>query len=79
MIIFDMPNASMKKLAKRIRELRIKRGLTQEEVAEKSGMKYKHYQELEEQKPPRDTKFSTIEKIARKGLNVSLRQLFNFK
>ncbi len=68
----------MKKLARRIKELRIKRGMTQEEVAEKAGMKYKHYQELEEQKPPRDTKYSTIEKVARKGLNISLKQLFNF-
>jgi transcriptional regulator with XRE-family HTH domain len=38
-------SATAKKLAKRIKELRLESGLTQEEAAKKCGLKYKYYQE----------------------------------
>ncbi|MDP3920447.1 MAG: helix-turn-helix transcriptional regulator [Candidatus Omnitrophota bacterium] len=77
MIIHRMASQARKKLAKRIKELRKKRRFTQEEAAEKAGIKYKYYQEMESTNP-RDMKFSTLEKIA-KGLGVPLSQLFKFK
>ncbi len=77
MIIHVMASPARKKLTKRIKEIRKKRKFTQEEVAEKSGIKYKYYQEMESSNP-RDIKFSTLEKIA-KGLGVPLSQLFKFK
>ena len=63
-----------KKLAKRIQELRKKRGLTQEEAAKKCGIKYKYFQE-HESKNPRDLRLSTMEKIA-EGLDVEIADLF---
>jgi transcriptional regulator with XRE-family HTH domain len=63
-------------LGKRIKELRIERGLTQEEAAKKCGIKYKYYQEHEGNKP-RDMRLSTMEKIA-KGLDVPLKKLMTF-
>ncbi len=71
-----MASAERRKLARRIKEIRKKRRLTQEEAAEKTGIKYKYYQEIEGSKP-RDMKLSTLEKIA-KGLQVSLWKLFKF-
>ena len=52
------------KLAKRIRELRRKRGITQEKLSELSGIDYKHIQLLESKKPPA-AKLDTIEKLAK--------------
>ena len=72
-----MASQARKKLTRRIKELRKKRRFTQEQVAEKAGIKYKYYQEMESA-TPRDIKFSTLEKIA-KGLGVPLLQLFKFK
>jgi len=63
------------KLAKRIKELRLERGLTQEEAAKKCGLKYKYYQEYEG-KNPRDMRLSTMEKIT-KGLGTDLKALFD--
>ena len=57
------------KLAKRLRELREERGLTQEEAARKCKMEYKYYQRYESSQP-RDMRLSTLEKIAR-GFDVS--------
>jgi transcriptional regulator with XRE-family HTH domain len=38
-------------LANRLRRLRAKQGLTQEEVAEKAGLDFRYYQRLESRKP----------------------------
>jgi transcriptional regulator with XRE-family HTH domain len=57
-----------KSVAMNLKELREKRGLTQEEVADLCGMEYKQYQRYESTKPV-DMRLSTIEKIA-KGLKV---------
>lgn len=51
-------------LAKRIRQLRKKYGYTQEELAEKTGINYKHLQRLEGKNPPA-IKIDTLEKIAK--------------
>lgn len=66
-----------KKLAKRIRELREKRGLTQEKLSELSGIDYKHIQLLESKNPPA-AKLDTIDKLA-KAFNISLSKLLDFK
>jgi len=72
-----MSSQVAKKLANRIKELRLQRGWTQEEAAKKCGIKYKYYQEHEGSKP-RDMRLSTLEKIA-KGLDADLIELFQFK
>ena len=48
---------------KNIKRLRKKRGLTQEELAEKSGIDYKYIQKLEGKTPPA-VKIDTIKRIA---------------
>jgi len=72
-----MKASVMGKLAKRIKELRIKTGLTQEQFAESIGVKYKYYQEYEG-KSPRDIRLSTLEKIA-SGYKLPLWKLLKFK
>ncbi len=66
-----------RKLAKRIRELREKRGLTQEKLSELSDIDYKHIQLLESKNPPA-AKLDTIDKLA-KAFNITLSKLLNFK
>lgn len=61
--------------AKRLRQLRKKRGYTQQKVAELANIEYKHIQRLESKKPC-DVKLSTLEKIA-KAFNISLSELLN--
>lgn len=65
-----------KRLASRLREIRVRKDLTQQEVAELCGIEYKHYQVLEGSQPD-DVKLSTVEKIAI-GLNVPLWKLLKF-
>jgi transcriptional regulator with XRE-family HTH domain len=62
-----------KKLAKRIRELRKKKGLTQEKLAELAGIDYKHVQLLESKNPPYP-KLDTLEKLA-KAFKIPLSKL----
>ena len=50
-------------LLKRLKQLRKQKGLTQEQVAEKSGFSVKYYQMLESGKRP-DMRLSTIERLA---------------
>ncbi len=52
-----------KAAAMNLKELRVKRGMTQEEAADLCGMEYKQYQRYESSKPV-DMRLSTIEKIA---------------
>lgn len=70
-----MSLTTAQKLAKRIKELRIERGWTQEEAAKRCGIKYKYYQEHEGSNP-RDIRLSTMEKIA-KGFSIELADLFS--
>lgn len=57
-----------KTVAKNLKQLRDKRGLTQEEAADLCKMEYKQYQRYESNKLS-DMRLSTIEKIAR-GFDV---------
>lgn len=65
-----------KKLAKRIKELRKKHGLTQERLSDLSGIDYKHIQLLESKNPP-SAKLQTLEKLA-KAFGISVSELTNF-
>ncbi len=71
-----MDTVIQKKLAKRLRELRKKKGFTQEQLAELSGVDYKHVQLLESKDPPA-TKINTVEKIA-KAFGITIAQLLKF-
>ena len=66
-----------KKLAKRLKELRKETKLTQERLAELSGIDYKHIQLLESNNPPA-AKINTIEKLA-KAFKISVSKLVDFK
>ena len=71
-----MNTVIQKKLAKRLRELRKKQGITQERLAELSGIDYKHIQLLESKDPPA-AKLDTLEKLA-KAFKVAPAQLLQF-
>ncbi len=64
-------------LANRLRELRKKKKLTQEKLAEMAGIDYKHIQLLESKKASAP-KIDTLEKLA-KAFNISLSKLLDFK
>lgn len=63
-------------LAKRLKELRKKHGLTQQKVAELAGVDYKHIQLLESKNPPA-ARIDTLEKIAR-AFGINSAQLLCF-
>jgi len=71
-----MDTAIRLKLAKRIKELRKRKGLTQEQLSELSGIDYKHIQLLESNKTPA-AKLDTIEKLA-KAFGISPSKLLKF-
>lgn len=56
-----------------LRELRKSKGLTQEALAQRSGVDYKYLQKLEGSKPSSPT-LSTLNKLA-KGLQITLVEL----
>ena len=66
-----------KKFSVHLRALRKKRGLTQEQLAEKAGLEYKYIQMLEGKTPPSAT-LRTLNKLA-KALRVPVIQLLDFK
>ena len=66
-----------KLLAKRIKELRQERGLTQVEAARKCDISFKYYQEYEGSHA-RDMRLSTMHKIAR-GFDTTLPKLLDFE
>jgi transcriptional regulator with XRE-family HTH domain len=58
-------------LLKRLKRLRQRARLTQEEFAEHAGMSYKYYQQIESGRKP-DLRLSTLEKLARAhGIKLS--------
>lgn len=61
------------RLAKELKKLRTKAGLTQEQVAEKAGISHRYYQLLESEKPTRSAKIEILDKLStafkRKFLN----------
>jgi len=64
------------KFARRIRELRKRKGLTQQQLAELADLDYKHVQRLES-KNPTDVKLETLEKLA-KAFKISPKKLLDF-
>ena len=70
-----MSNSLSLHVGKRVKELRKKLGLTQEELAEKTGLDYKYLQRIEG-KSPTNLKLETIEKFA-KALKVSPAKLLD--
>ena len=63
-------------LGQRVKELRNKRGITQEKLAELTKTSYKYIQRIEGKTNPPDVRLSTIEKIA-KALKVSIGKLID--
>ena len=51
------------RLSRELRKLRKKKGLTQEQVAEKAGISHRYYQTLESSKPTRSAKIEILEKL----------------
>jgi len=64
------------KLAFRIRELRKKKGWTQDKLSEMADIDYKHIQLLESKKAPA-AKLDTLEKLA-KAFNITPSELLKF-
>jgi transcriptional regulator with XRE-family HTH domain len=62
-------------LAERLRQLRKKRGLTQEETAERANISYKYYQQVELGKK-RDLRLSTLMKLA-EAFDISVSKLLD--
>lgn len=60
-------------LLRRLKKLRQRAGLTQEQFAEIAGMSYKYYQQIEAGRK-RDLRLSTLEKLA-KAHHIELFQL----
>lgn len=71
-----MANDTAKRLLARIRALREARGLTQETFAERAGLTYKHYQQVEAGRKP-DVRLSTLIKMA-EGLGLKLSEMADF-
>ncbi len=71
-----MKNEARLKLGKNIKKFRQERRLTQEGLAEKTGLDYKYIQKIEGKTPPA-VRIDTIEKLA-KTLKVSCSKLLEF-
>jgi transcriptional regulator with XRE-family HTH domain len=69
-------NDVAKRLLARVRGLRKKLGLSQEAFAERAGLKYKHYQQVEAGRKS-DMRLSTLEKLA-EACGLELWELLNF-
>ncbi len=59
-----MATPTIKRLLVRLRQLRQKHNLTQEQFSELSGISYKYYQAIEAGRKP-DLRLSTLERLAR--------------
>ena len=65
-----------KQISNRVRELRAKRGLTQQQLAEAAGLDYKTVQRLEGKAPRFHPNIDTLEQIAR-ALGISVSELLS--
>ena len=64
------------RLARKIKEFRNKKGITQERLAELIGTSYKYVQRMEGRTPP-DVRLSTVVRLA-KALDVKPAKLLEF-
>jgi len=60
-----------------LRELRLKKEWTQEQLAEFADLSYRHVQRLESLKNPPPAKIDTLEKLA-KAFKLSISKLLDF-
>ena len=65
------------RFALRLRELRVKANWTQEELAEKADLAYRHIQRLESTKNPPPAKIDTLDKLA-KAFRITPAKLLDF-
>lgn len=65
------------RFAKRLRQLRLKRGWTQEELAEYADLAYRHVQRLESSVNPPPAKIDTLYKLA-KAFKITCAKLLDF-
>ena len=65
------------RFGKHLKDLRRKKKITQEELAELAELEYKYIQRLEGKKPSSPT-LNSLEKLAR-AFNISISKLLNFK
>ena len=65
------------KFALRLRELRRKAGWTQEELAERADLAYRHVQRLESLKNPPPAKIDTLDSLA-KAFRITPSKLLDF-
>lgn len=70
-----MPQDLTEFVLKRLKALRVKHGLTQEQFSEISGIAYKYYQQLEAGRK-RDFRLSTLERVA-KAYQIAVYQLLD--
>jgi len=70
-----IPKARLK-LAKRLRQLRVEKRLTQEKAAELTGLDLRNYQRMESRKP-RATRIDTLDRIA-DAFDIPLWKLLKF-
>lgn len=78
MVESNLMSEDIKKVfSKRLRQLRLKYGYTQQKLCELADIEYKHIQRLESNKPC-DVKLSTVEKLA-KAFDISISKLLNFQ
>lgn len=71
-----MEGDTRKKLARRLRELRKKHGYSQQELAERADLDYKHVQLLESSKAPY-ARLDTLEHLA-KAFGITPSKLLDF-
>lgn len=69
-----MPESPQAVFRARLRALRRAAGLSQEQLSERAGLNYKHFQEIE-RGGKEEIRFSTLVRIA-KALGIPLYQLF---
>ena len=75
--MINKQNDIVARFSRRLRELRAKYDLTQEQLAEKADISYKNIQYLEGKKPTCPN-LQTLHKLS-KAFGISLSELLNFK
>ena len=73
-----MPKDIKVQFAKKLRELRTKRGFSVSELAQASGVSRQHIRDLELDYPVKRCTIETLEKLA-KGLKIPTHKLLEFK